>query len=457
MTQPLDVVILAAGQGKRMRSALPKVLHSLAGRPLLRHVIDTAREFADARLHVVIGHGAEQVREALADVEAEWVLQVEQLGTGHAVQHASEGLADGGISLILYGDVPLIRHATLTPLLHVASEGGVAVLTARLDDPTGYGRIVRDAEGRVRAIVEQRDADAEQLSIREINTGIMALPNARLRGWLDRLDNDNAQGEYYLTDVIEMAVRERVEVQACLVDDEHEVAGVNSRRQLAELERQYQHREAGRLMDEGVSFADPGRFDLRGRLEHDGDLFVDVNVVIEGTVRAGRDVVIGPGAVLRNIEIGAGSVIQPHCVIEDSTIGANCQIGPFARLRPGTALADGAKIGNFVETKNAQVGPGSKINHLSYVGDAELGSKVNVGAGTITCNYDGANKHRTEIRDEAFIGSNTALVAPVTVGERATVGAGSVVTSDVPDDTLAVARGKQRLVEGWQRPVKKHK
>jgi bifunctional UDP-N-acetylglucosamine pyrophosphorylase/glucosamine-1-phosphate N-acetyltransferase len=452
---PPDIVILAAGQGTRMKSALPKVLHAIGGRPLLQHVVDTAQALAPRALHIVIGHGAERVRESIRAPGANWVLQAEQLGTGHAVQQAAPALGADGVTLVLYGDVPLLRTSTLHPLLEAAEAGAFALLTVELADPSGYGRIVRDAGGRVARIVEHKDAAAAERAIHEGNTGIVAMPTARLRGWLARLGNANAQREYYLTDTVAMAVADGVEVRPFLANEESEVAGVNDRAQLAALERVYQGRCARELMLAGVTLADPARFDLRGTLVHGAEVFIDVNVVLEGEIVLGSNVRIGAGCVLKSTRVGDGVTLHPHSVIEGAEIGPNCTVGPFARLRPGTRMAEGAKIGNFVETKKAVIGAHSKISHLSYVGDAVLGEDVNVGAGTITCNYDGANKFETRIGDGAFIGSNTALVAPVEVGRGATVGAGSVITSAVPDDALAVARGKQRNIEGWQRPTRK--
>ncbi|MGQ4877883.1 bifunctional UDP-N-acetylglucosamine diphosphorylase/glucosamine-1-phosphate N-acetyltransferase GlmU [Billgrantia sp. LNSP4103-1] len=450
----LDVVILAAGQGTRMRSTLPKVLHRLAGKPMVRHVLDTAQKLEADRLHVVVGHGAERVREALGDYPVRFVLQAEQKGTGHAVGQALEGLGEGKV-LVLYGDVPLIRRETLTTLLAEVSESRMALLTVQLDDPTGYGRIVRNAAGEAVAIVEQKDAAESELAIRECNTGIMAMTAAQLRRWLPRLSADNAQGEYYLTDVIAMAAAEGVAIATTQPTDAVEVEGVNNRQQMARLERAYQARTATELMTHGVALLDPSRLDVRGRLSCGHDVEIDVGCVFEGDVELGEGVRIGPYCLIRDCHIGAETVIESHSVIDGTVAAGHNRIGPFARLRPGTRLAVGAKVGNFVETKNAEVGEGSKINHLSYVGDARLGRDVNVGAGTITCNYDGANKHRTDIGDAAFIGSNTALVAPVSIGRGATVGAGSTISKDVPDNALAVSRGKQIAKADWVRPTKK--
>ena len=450
----LDVVILAAGQGTRMKSALPKVLHPLAGKPLLQHVVDAAHALAPQQLHIVVGHGAERVKADIAVSNARWVLQAEQLGTGHAVQQAAPALDPAGTTLILYGDVPLIGQQSLRHLLDSAARGDLGLLTVTLENPSGYGRVIRGASGLVQAIVEHKDASIDERAIREVNTGIMAVPTKQLRGWLARLQNNNAQREYYLTDIIAMATADGVRVDAIAASSEAEVAGVNDRVQLAALERTAQTMRARELMLAGVTLQDPARVDVRGVLRHGTDVTIDINVIFEGENTLGNNVKIGAGCVLKNALIGDGVTIHPHCVIEGAHVAAGCSVGPFARLRPGTRMAEGAKIGNFVETKKADIGAHSKISHLSYVGDAVLGEDVNVGAGTITCNYDGVNKFETRIGDGAFIGSNTALVAPVSVGARATVGAGSVITSAVPDDTLAVARGKQRNIDAWKRPKK---
>ncbi|HSH49574.1 MAG TPA: bifunctional UDP-N-acetylglucosamine diphosphorylase/glucosamine-1-phosphate N-acetyltransferase GlmU [Halomonas sp.] len=450
----LDVVILAAGKGTRMRSALPKVLHRLAGRPMVRHVIDTARGLNAERTQVVVGHGAEQVRESLADCGVHFVLQAEQKGTGHAVAQALDAVGEGRV-LVLYGDVPLIRRATLRQLLAPVDEQHLGLLSVTLDDPGGYGRIVRDATGNVVAIVEHKDASDAQRAIRECNTGIMAMTATQLRRWLPQLSADNAQGEYYLTDIIAMAAADGVKVVTAQPARPVEVEGVNDRAQMARLERAYQRDVAAALMAQGVALLDPARLDVRGRLTCGHDVEIDVGCVFEGDVELGEGVRIGPHCVIRDSHIGAASVIEAHSVLEGAVAAGHNRIGPFARLRPGSRLAVGARIGNFVETKNAELGEGSKINHLSYVGDARLGRDVNVGAGTITCNYDGANKHLTEIGDNAFIGSNTALVAPLSVGREATVGAGSTLTRDVADNALAVSRGKLVCKQDWQRPVKR--
>lgn len=454
MTNQLNVVILAAGKGTRMRSELPKVLHKLAGRPLLSHVIDTARQLKASRILVVYGHGGEQVPQTLANPEIVWVNQAQQLGTGHAMQQAAAFLDDAGLTLILYGDVPLTTTATLEGLLQGAQEGGIGLLTVDLPDPEGYGRIVRDHHGQVQAIVEHKDANTAQRNIREINTGIMALPNAAMKKWLAALNNDNAQKEYYLTDVIAMAVRDGVTINTSHPARHWEVLGVNSPAQLAHLERLYQHETAMKLMDNGVRLADPKRIDVRGELSCGSDVSIDVNCIFEGRVVLGDNVAVGANSILRDVTIGTGTKVAPFSLIEEATIGADARIGPFARIRPGTQLANDVHIGNFVELKNSQVAEGSKINHLSYVGDASVGRKVNIGAGTITCNYDGANKHRTVIEDEAFIGSDTQLVAPVTVGKGATIGAGATITKDAPAEQLTLSRARQVSVPGWKRPVK---
>ncbi len=449
----LDVVILAAGQGTRMRSTLPKVLHRLAGKPMVRHVIDTATGLRAERTHVVIGHGAERVREALSDCKVRYALQAEQKGTGHAVAQALDGLGEGKV-LVLYGDVPLIRRETLTTLLESIDDQHLGLLTVTLEDPTGYGRILRNAQGEAVAIVEHKDASESERSVNECNTGIMAMTASQLRRWLPSLSADNAQGEYYLTDIIAMAAAEGVEIVTAQPADPLEVEGVNNRAQMARLERAHQLAIAEGLMADGVALLDPSRIDIRGTLTCGHDVEIDVGCVFEGDVELGEGVRIGSHCVIRDSHIGAETLIEPHSVIEGAVVAGHGQIGPFARLRPGSRLAVGAKVGNFVETKNVEVGEGSKINHLSYVGDARLGRNVNIGAGTITCNYDGARKHRTEIGDGAFIGSNTALVAPVSVGEGATVGAGSTISKDVPDNALAVSRGRQIGKADWPRPRK---
>jgi bifunctional UDP-N-acetylglucosamine pyrophosphorylase/glucosamine-1-phosphate N-acetyltransferase len=451
---PLDVIVLAAGQGKRMRSPLPKVLHPLGGRPLLAHVLDAARALGARKTVVVHGHGAEAVRAAFADAGVEWVLQAEQLGTGHAVQQALPRLAGDGKVLILYGDVPLVHIATLQQLVR-ESDGGLALTTTEVDDPRGYGRIVRNGSGRIERIVEEKDATPKERAIREINAGIMALGGGRLGQWLGKLDNRNAQKEYYLTDVVTLAVKDGVPVSAVKVSDPMEVAGVNSRRELAALERAYQQRQAERLLDEGVTLADPARIDVRGTLECGADVTIDVNCVFEGRVSLGDRVRIAPNCVLRNVTIGADTEVHAFSHLEDSEIGMRCRLGPYARLRPGASLADEVHIGNFVEVKASRLGAGSKANHLSYIGDAELGARVNVGAGTITCNYDGAAKHRTVIEDDCFIGSDATLVAPVRIARGSYIGAGSTINKDTPAGQLTVARARQVSIPGWKPPKKK--
>ena len=452
----LEVVILAAGKGTRMRSSLPKVLHKLADKPLLQHVIDTAQTLEPHAVHVVYGHGGDLVKQAIDDEHIQWAEQSEQLGTGHAVEQAVGNLQAGSTVLVLYGDVPLVSRGTLQALLQHVGEG-VALLTMELDDPSGYGRIVRGVDGTVQRIVEQKDATDDELAITEGNTGILALNGTKLQGWLKRLENGNAQGEYYLTDIIAMAVEDGVAVNALITTDEDEVAGVNDRLQLAHLERVYQFRQAERLMREGVTLFDPTRFDLRGSVECGEDVVIDTNVILSGEVKLGHRVTIGSGCVLKNVRIGDGVEIAPMSVLEDAVIAADCAIGPFARIRPGTELAAGAKVGNFVEVKNSRIGAGSKVNHLSYIGDTSMGSEVNIGAGTITCNYDGANKHRTEIGDNAFIGSDSQLVAPVKIGDGATVGAGATITKDVGENELSLSRAPQKGIKGWKRPQKKAK
>ncbi|NMG28655.1 bifunctional UDP-N-acetylglucosamine diphosphorylase/glucosamine-1-phosphate N-acetyltransferase GlmU [Aromatoleum evansii] len=450
----MEVVILAAGQGKRMRSVLPKVLQPIAGRPMLAHVIGAARALDASRICVVYGHGGEVVRERLQDAALRWARQEPQLGTGHAVQQALPELTDGEMALVLYGDVPLIGAPTLRRLQAAAGSGKLALLTVELDNPTGYGRILRDAGGKVTRIVEEKDASAEQRRVREVNTGILVAPVSRLRDWLGRIGNDNAQGEYYLTDIIGLAVAEGVEIVTVQPDAVWETLGVNSKPQLAELERIHQRNIAQTLMDAGVTVLDPARIDVRGELECGRDVEIDVGCVFEGRVELGDDVRIGANCVIRNARIGAGTRIAPFSHIEDTVTGRECVIGPYARTRPGTTLGDDVHLGNFVEVKNSAIADHSKANHLAYVGDADVGQRVNIGAGTITCNYDGANKFRTIIEDDVFIGSDTQLVAPVRVGRGATLGAGTTLTKDAPAEQLTVSRAKQITIAGWKRPVK---
>jgi bifunctional UDP-N-acetylglucosamine pyrophosphorylase/glucosamine-1-phosphate N-acetyltransferase len=451
----MNVVILAAGHGKRMHSDKPKVLHGLAGRPLLAHVIDTAKSLSPSSIVVVYGHGGETVREAIAGPGLDWVKQEPQLGTGHAVQQALPKLAANAQTLVLYGDVPLIRQETLERL-GAAAGPGLAVLTVELDDPKGYGRVVR-SRGRIARIVEERDASEKERAIREVNTGIMVAPTKKLKSWLGRLKNDNAQKEYYLTDIVRLAVDEDVPVSGVAAASAWEVLGVNSRAQLAELERMHQRNLAHALMDRGVTLADPARCDVRGTLACGRDVAIDVNCVFEGAVELGDRVSVGAHCVLKNVKVAAGTRIEPFCHIEDAEIGANCRVGPYARIRPGTVLARDVHVGNFVEVKASRVGEGSKANHLAYVGDAEVGRNVNIGAGTITCNYDGANKHRTIIEDDVFIGSDTQLVAPVRVGRGATLGAGTTLTKDAPAGELTISRVRQSTIPGWKRPAKPSK
>ncbi len=438
-----------------MKSDLPKVLHPLAGKPLIAHILSAADQLGPESICVIYGHGGEVLPKAVARPDLAWAKQEPQLGTGHAVQQAVPHLNPAALCLILYGDVPLTRVETLQEMTLIAREGAIALLTVHLANPSGYGRIVRNAHGQVERIVEQKDATPEELAINEVNTGILCLPAGKLARWLARLDNKNAQGEYYLTDVIGMAAAEGERVIPCHPAAEWEVLGINSRAQLAELERLHQRNQANQLMTDGVTLIDPSRIDVRGTLSCGRDVLIDINAIFEGDVVLGDGVQIGANCVLKNVELAAGVQLKPFCHLEGAKVGANAVIGPYARLRPSTVLAEETHIGNFVELKNAQVGFNSKINHLSYIGDATVGSKVNIGAGTITCNYDGANKHRTIIEDDAFIGSDTQLVAPVTVGRGATLGAGTTLTKDAPADQLTLSRAKQVTLTGWQRPVKK--
>ncbi len=453
----LNVVILAAGKGTRMKSDLPKVLHKVAERPMVQHVIDTARALGAAKPQLVYGYGAEALQAAMGEQPLHWVLQAEQLGTGHAVAQAIPNIADDDTVLVLYGDVPLTRLETLQQLLAAKPATGLAILTVNLANPSGYGRIMRAGEnnsGKVVGIVEQKDASPLQLQINEVNSGIMALPGRQLKNWLGKLSNSNAQGEYYLTDIIAMAHNEGVEIATAQPQDAMEVEGANNRVQLAALERAYQQRKATELMLAGANLRDPARLDVRGSVEVGNDVMIDINVIFEGKVVLGKGVTIGANCILKDCTIGDNTEIKPNSMIEKATVGSDCSVGPFARLRPDSVMLDDSHVGNFVEMKKTTLGQGSKANHLTYLGDAVIGSKVNVGAGTITCNYDGANKFVTTIEDGAFIGSNSSLVAPVTVGVNATVGAGTVLTRDAADGELVVARAKQRHIEGWQRPVK---
>jgi bifunctional UDP-N-acetylglucosamine pyrophosphorylase/glucosamine-1-phosphate N-acetyltransferase len=460
---PMNIfpIILAAGQGTRMRSSLPKVLHPVAGKPMLQHVVDACaalqQQNTTCRMAVVYGHGGELVRERIEGENLDWALQSQQLGTGHAVSQAIHLVNAGDVVLIAYGDVPLIRTETLQRLAQGLQDFSLCVLTTELAEPKGYGRMVRNAVGLVQAIVEEKDATDEQRLIREVNTGFIAARGGDMRRWLQQLTPQNSQGEYYLTDCVGLAVAEGGSVNTVLCPDPVEVEGANNRVQLARLERACQQRQVEALMLAGVTVADPARLDIRGTVETGQDVFLDVNVVMSGKVKLGNGVVIEAGCVIQDAEIGDNTHIKSHSVIESAVIAANCDIGPFARLRPGTVLAEKAKIGNFVETKKAHIGKGSKVNHLSYIGDTEMGDAVNIGAGTITCNYDGANKHKTVIGDKVFVGSCTQLVAPVNVGAGATIGAGSTITKDAPAGELTLSRAKQMTLKGWQRPVKEKK
>ncbi|MFC1396476.1 bifunctional UDP-N-acetylglucosamine diphosphorylase/glucosamine-1-phosphate N-acetyltransferase GlmU [Acinetobacter lactucae] len=447
------VIILAAGKGTRMRSQLPKVLQPLAGRPLLGHVIQTAKKIHAENIITIYGHGGDHVKQTFAQEKIQWVEQAEQLGTGHAVQMTLPVLPKDGISLILYGDVPLVRQTTLEQLVEVSSKTGIGMITLHVDNPTGYGRIVRQ-EGKIQAIVEHKDATEAQRQIQEINTGIYCVSNAKLHEWLPKLSNENAQGEYYLTDIVAMAVADGLEIASIQPELAFEVEGVNDRLQLAALEREFQQQQAKELMQQGVTFADPARFDLRGNVKVGHDVRIDVNVIIEGDCELGDFVEIGAGCILKNTKIAAGTKVQAYSVFDGAVVGENAQIGPFARLRPGANLANEVHIGNFVEVKNTTIGLGSKANHFTYLGDAEIGAESNIGAGTITCNYDGANKHKTTIGDAVFIGSNSSLVAPVTIGNGATVGAGSVITKDVAEQSLSFERAQQISKANYQRPQK---
>jgi bifunctional UDP-N-acetylglucosamine pyrophosphorylase/glucosamine-1-phosphate N-acetyltransferase len=453
MTKPLHIVILAAGEGTRMNSGLPKVLHSLGGRPMLTHLLDTVAALEPAVTHVVVGNGADAVESACSRYSVNWVLQSRRQGTGHAVMQAMPYVPDEAAVLILLGDHPLIPPAVLQEMTRDDS-APLAVLTMLPDDPAGYGRVVRDQDGEIMAVIEDRDATPEQLEFREVNTGIMLADAARLRAWLDGLSRDNVKGEYYLTDIFSLAHGERARIRGVVAPDARDLQGANDRRQLAALERRYRGRRAGELMDAGVQIMDPDRVDIRGRVESGTDVRIDVNVILEGDNRLGDGVALGPGCVVRDCELAAGTTVHAHSVLEGVTTTGACDIGPFARLRPGTVLSAGCKIGNFVEAKNARLGEGTKASHLTYLGDTEIGRNVNIGAGTITCNYDGANKHRTIIEDNVFVGSNTALVAPVTVHQGATIGAGSTISKDAPAEALTVSRARQASIEGWKRPRK---
>ena len=453
-TQALSVVILAAGKGTRMYSDLPKVLHPIAGKPMVKHVIDTAKQLGARNIHLVYGHGGDLMQQRLAAEPVNWVLQTEQLGTGHAMQQAAPFFADDENIVMLYGDAPLITKGTLEKLIAAKPEKGIALLTVVLDNPTGYGRILRE-NGNVVGIVEQKDANAEQLNIQEVNTGVMVSDGASFKKWLTQLDNNNAQGEYYMTDVIALANRDGCQVAAVQAADLMEVEGANNRLQLSALEQYFQQKQARELLLAGVMLLDPVSFKLRGELEHGKDVEIDMNVILNGKVRLGNRVKIGAGCVLTNCDIGDDVEIKPYSVLEDATVGANAAIGPFSRLRPGAELAENTHVGNFVEIKKAQIGKGSKVNHLTYVGDAEIGQNCNIGAGVITCNYDGANKFKTTIGDNVFVGSDSQLIAPVTIESGATIGAGSTIRYDVKRDELVTTRVPQKHVQGWERPKKK--
>ncbi|WP_119395270.1 bifunctional UDP-N-acetylglucosamine diphosphorylase/glucosamine-1-phosphate N-acetyltransferase GlmU [Salinibius halmophilus] len=449
----VEIVVLAAGKGSRMKSKLPKVLHRLAGKALAEHVVDTVEGLG--KIHLVVGHGANQVEDHFSERAVSFVTQTEQLGTGHAVAQAMPNVDPESIVLICYGDVPGVRRETYEGLIAIAEHGDVGLLTIRIKDPTGYGRIIRDERGNVVGIVEQKEATIEELSIDEVNTGLMAVKAKYLNEWLPKLSAANSKGEYYLTDIISMASNNGVKVTAMMGRDEKEVAGINNKEQLAVMERAWQLREARRLMQAGATVIDPARIDVRGTLKIGQDVFLDANILFEGLVVLGDDVQIAPGCVIRNSVIGNGVIIKPNTVIDGATIGDDVSVGPFARIRPGTVLAPDAQVGNFVEVKNATIGQASKVNHLSYIGDAEVGRKVNVGAGSITCNYDGVKKHTTHIGDEAFIGSNSTLIAPINVGDNAFVGAGSTLSKNVPAQDLTIARAEAKTITGWQSPLVK--
>jgi bifunctional UDP-N-acetylglucosamine pyrophosphorylase/glucosamine-1-phosphate N-acetyltransferase len=454
-TSSLEIIVLAAGKGTRMFSDLPKVLHTIGGKPILSHVLETVHNLSADRVHVVYGHGGEQVPGQINDASVNWVLQDKQHGTGHAVKQAMPKVDDNATVLVVYGDAPLIGQQTLRALVTKAGKGALALLTVELDDAGAYGRIVRDGSGKIQKIVESKDANEDEHAIREINTGFLAAPSGQLREWLDRLTNDNVQGEYYLTDIIAMAVNEGYSVVTQNPDTVFEIEGINSKVELASMERKYQQQQARKLMEGGVTLRDPARFDLRGNLSVGRDVTIDINVIIEGDVELGDGVSIGPNTILRDTKIQNNSQVLANCVIEESTIGTGCRIGPFARLRPGATIADNVHIGNFVEIKNSNIGDSSKVNHLTYVGDSDVGSGVNIGAGVITANYDGANKHRTIIEDNSSVGANSVLVAPINVGKGATLAAGTVLRKDAPAEELTLSSAQQRTVKGWKRPVKK--
>ncbi|MCK5718573.1 MAG: bifunctional UDP-N-acetylglucosamine diphosphorylase/glucosamine-1-phosphate N-acetyltransferase GlmU [Thiomargarita sp.] len=451
----LSIIILAAGLGKRMQSNMPKVLHQLAEKPLVRHVVDAISPLEYDKLHIIYGHKGELVRESLSDVKINWAEQKQQLGTGHAVMQAMPAIPDDHLVLILCGDIPLIQTETLATLCSQANENNLSMLTVQLDNPQGYGRIIRDENGQIQKIVEEKDTNSEQKQIKEVNAGIYAIPAVHLRRWLQTIDNNNSQGEYYLTDIIALAKQDKIAIQTTQAHNNYEVMGINDRIQLANLERYYQLQQANNLMLAGVSLADPNRLDVRGTIQAGRDISIDINVILAGTVILGNRVQIGANTIIRNTQIDDDVEILSNCVIENVIIGKQCRIGPFARLRPDTILSEQVHIGNFVELKKSIVAQGSKINHLSYIGDTEVGKAVNIGAGTITCNYDGANKYKTVIEDNAFIGSDTQLVAPVTVGKGSTIGAGSTITKNTLSNELTLSRSSQKTIIGWQRPTKK--
>jgi bifunctional UDP-N-acetylglucosamine pyrophosphorylase/glucosamine-1-phosphate N-acetyltransferase len=453
MSKPLHIIILAAGEGTRMKSNCPKMLQSVGGRPMLTHLLDTASALTGEKIHVVVGSGAEEIREACSGYPVDWVFQAERRGTGHAVMQAMPGVPDDADVLVLLGDTPLIPVQLLADMV-AEFRGPLSLLTMELEDPTGYGRVLRDPGGNIIGVIEHKDAEPHQHAIREVNTGIIMASADRLRGWLDRIGCDNANQEYYLPDIFSLARAENGEIQGFLAPDDGDLQGANDRRQLAMLERRYQRRQANALMDSGVQLADPERIEIRGEVTAGMDVMLDINVVLEGNVRLGDGVNVGPGSVLRDCDLAPGTSVLAHSVLEGVKTTGACDIGPFARLRPGTVLSEGCRVGNFVETKNAVLGTGSKASHLTYLGDTEIGANVNIGAGTITCNYDGANKHKTVIGDDVFVGSDTQLVAPVKVGQGATIGAGSTVTKDAPADSLTVSRARQTTIGGWKRPQK---
>lgn len=454
-TDKLTIVILAAGQGSRMKSTLPKVLHKIGDNALLEHVVLTSNELGASNTLVVYGHGGELVPDTLSHLSVNWIEQSEQLGTGHAVLQAIPDVSENDIVLVLYGDVPLIKSSTLEKLVVAAKNDALGLLTVRLEDPAGYGRIVRNSQGQVVRIVEHKDANNAELEINEVNTGFLAAKKVHLSAWLNKLDNKNAQGEFYLTDIIALAVADNFEIKTTSVDNAVEVTGINDKIQLANMEREYQLQQAEKLMQQGVTLRDPGRVDVRGDVSVGSDVVIDINVILEGKVKLGDRVNIGAGVVLRDVVIGNDVNIKPYCVLEEAMIGVSCQIGPFSRIRPETMLNADVHVGNFVEIKKSQIDTGSKINHLSYIGDTVMGSKVNIGAGTITCNYDGANKHQTTIGNNVSVGSDTQFIAPVTVGDGATIAAGSTITREVPANELTLNRSKQTTIKGWQRPKKK--